>query len=95
MKKPSKLSNYRPISILSNLDKILEQFIRSILTCTTNNLDFAKTFLHPMPLLVSLKINQKCVDDKQIACGVFIDLKKAFDILHYTLFLDKLINFVT
>ena len=48
-----------------------------------------------MPLLVSLKINQKCVDDKQIACGVFIGLKKAFDILHYTLFLDKLFNFVT
>ena len=33
---------------------------------------------------------QKCVNDKQIACGLFIDLEKAFDTVHYTQLLNKL-----
>ena len=33
---------------------------------------------------------QKSADDKKIACGVFIDLEKAFDTFNNTLFLNKL-----
>ena len=37
-----------------------------------------------------IEIIQKSVDDKQIACGVFIDPEKAFDTVDHTLLLKKL-----
>ena len=41
--------------------------------------------------IISLIENiQKGVDDKQIACGVFIDLGKAFGTVDHTLLLNKL-----
>ena len=33
---------------------------------------------------------QEIVEDKQIACGVFINLEKAFDTVNHTLLLNKL-----
>ena len=41
--------------------------------------------------IISLIENvKKSVDDKQIACGVFIDLEKEFDTVDHTLLLNKL-----
>ena len=53
-------------------------------------MDFAKK-VSTLHAIISLIENiQKGVDDKQIACGVFIDLEKAFDTVDHTLLLNKL-----
>ena len=86
-----------PIFILSDVDKILEKLMHSILMKflddkkklnTPNNLGFSKSFLHPIPLSV-INYIQKCVDDKQITCWVYIDPEKALDTLDQALLLDK------
>ena len=99
-KKNSKLiiSNYRPISILSNLDKILEKLMYSRLMKFIDNqkilylkqFGFWKEFSTSHAVISLIENIQKNVDDKQIACGVFIDLEKAFDTVGHTLLLNKL-----
>ena len=37
-----------------------------------------------------LEIIQKALDDGKIACGIFIDLEKAFDTVNHNILLDKL-----
>ena len=37
-----------------------------------------------------LEIIQKALDDGQIACGIFIDLQKAFDTVSHDILLEKL-----
>ena len=88
-KKDSKLivSNYRSISILSNLDKILEKLMHSRLMkffddqkiLYLKQFGLRKYFSTSHAIISLIEKIQKSVDDKQIACGVFIDLEKAFD----------------
>ena len=88
-KKVSKLivSSYRLISILSNLDKILEKLIHSgpMKFFDNQNILYSKQFGFQKNVSTSLAniiliANiQKRVDDKQIACRVFFALEKAFD----------------
>ena len=99
-KKDSKLvvSNYRPISILSNLDKILEKLMHSRLMKFLDDqkilylkqFGFQKIFSISHAIISLIENVQKSVDDKQIATGVFIDLEKAFDTVDHTLLLNKL-----
>ena len=88
-KKDSKLevSNYRPISLLSNLDKIFEKLIyeRTYNFLQRNNVFFQHQFGFRRKHSTShaiLNMVQKIMDrlDKgEFACGVFVDLQKAFD----------------
>ena len=51
---------------------------------------FQKKFFTSYAIISLIDNIQKSVDDKQVACRVFIDLKKAFDTVHHTLLLNKL-----
>ena len=83
-KKNSKLivSNYRSISILSNLDKILEKLTHSRLakflddqkSLYLNQFEFRKYFSTSHVIISLIKKIKKSVDRKQIACGDFVDL---------------------
>ena len=42
-----------------------------------------------LPFWVAEKI-RNALDNRNYACGVFIDLKKAFDTVNHTVLLDKL-----
>ena len=50
-------------------------------------MDFEKNVLHPAFICLTENI-QRSVDDKQIVCGVFIDLEKTLDSVCHTLLLN-------
>ena len=99
-KKNSKLevSNYRPISLLSNIDKIFEKLMHSRLTeflegkqiLYYRQFGFRKDFSTNHAILTLLESIQKALDDGQFACGIFIDLEKAFDTVSHDILLEKL-----
>jgi retron-type reverse transcriptase len=88
-KKRSKsvVSNYRPISLLSVFNKILEKLMykRGQFGFRSNH-----SATHAI-LLIADKI-QKAVENKMYSCDIFLDLSKAFDTVNHTILLKKLEN---
>ena len=87
-KKDSKLdySNYRPISLLSNIEKIFEKLMYKRLYTFLNknviyNLQFGfRQQYSTSHALINITENiTKHLDDGNIGCGVFVDLEKATD----------------
>ena len=99
-KKDSKLlhPNYRPISLLSNIDKIIEKLMhkRLIMFLEQHKILFSQQFgfrqnLSTNYALISLtKTIRKALDDGDYACGIFVDLKKAFDTVDHNILIQKL-----
>ena len=99
-KKDSKLkcSNYRPISLLSNIDKILGRIVYSRLykffedNKLVYNLQFGfrqkHSTTHPLIHLVE-KIREQ-LDSGKYGCGIFVDFQKAFDTVDHTILTQKL-----
>ena len=87
-KKDSKLnySNYRPMSLLSNIKKILEKLMYKRLHTFLdyNNIIYDLQFGFRQQysisnVLITITENiRKALDDGNIGCGVFVDLQKAF-----------------
>ena len=88
-KKDSKVvfSNYRPISLLSNLDKILEKLMYTRIVKFFNNnnlfyllqLGFRQNYSTTHALISLTETIRKYLDEGKFACGIFVDLKKAFE----------------
>ena len=88
-KKDSKLgySNYRPVSLLSNIEKILENLMckRLYNFLNNNNIIYILQFgfrqqYSTSHALINITDNiRNALDDGNIGCGVFVDLQKAFD----------------
>ena len=99
-KKNSKLelSNYRPISLLSNIDKIfgklmhsrLIEFLEGKQIFFYRQFEFGKYFSTNHAILNLLESIQKALDDGQFECGIFRDLEKAFDPVSHDIQLEKL-----
>ena len=99
-KKDSKLnySNYRPISLLSNIEKILEKLMykRLYAFLDYNNIIYDLQFgfrqqYSTSHALINITENiRKALDDGNMGCGVFVDLQKAFDIVDHQILLAKL-----
>lgn len=90
--------NYRPISLLSAISKILEKFVAGQLV---HHLDFNKLLyehqygfqsnkstLHSLAHLTNFV--SKELNDRKYVVGVFLDLKKAFDVVSHDILLAKL-----
>ena len=102
-KKGSRLlvSNYRPISLLSNLNKILEKIMHKRIY----------SFLEKYDLLYSLQFGfrskhstshalihmtetiRSALDSGYATCGIFVDFQKAFDTVNHDILLKKLENY--
>ena len=99
-KKGSKLecSNYRPISLLSNIDKILERLMYNRLYnfLEKNEIIFSLQFgfhqkYSTTHALIHLTDNIRYEIDKgNYACGIFVDFQKAFDTVDHHILLKKL-----
>jgi hypothetical protein len=99
-KKGSRFSanNYRPISVLSNFNKIFETIIHARMSyfIETNNLlslnqyGFRKGRSTTCAILNLITHILKSLEKKEYALAVFLDLSKAFDCVHRPLLLMKL-----
>jgi hypothetical protein len=97
---PTKINNYRPISLLSSIGKILEKVVANKLTffLETNSILSQYQFgfranhstVHPMMLLLN-KLTA-ALNEKKHSIVIFCDLKKAFDTCDHDILLQKMYN---
>ena len=91
-------ANYRPISLLSNINKIIEKMMHERLykflnlhNCIyENQFGFRKKHSTNHALISLTEDIRNSLDNNQISCGFFIDLQKAFDTVNHPILLSKL-----
>ena len=92
------LNNYRPISLLSVFDKIIEKIMHAKLysfleehgILFKNQFGFRKKCNTAHSLLEITEQIKESIDNGKFGCGIFIDLKKAFDTVNHKILLLKL-----
>ena len=92
------LNNYRPISLLSNIDKIFEKLVYIRLSSFLQNhnilsnrqFGFRKKHSTNLALISLTEEIRRFLDSGKFSCGVFIDLQKAFDTVDHKILLRKL-----
>ena len=95
---PKEINNYRPISLLSIFSKIMENIVavrlNSFLELHSiifpNQFGFRSGCSTTHALISITQAINKTIDNQIFGCGVFIDLKKAFDTVNHVILLLKL-----
>ena len=92
------LNNFRPISLLSIFDKIIEKIIHKRLyhflehhhILFENQFGFRKNNSTSYALMEITEKIKECIDSGKFGCGIFIDLRKAFDTVNHSILFKKL-----
>ena len=95
------LSNYRPISLLSVFNKLLEKLMAKRLisfldkhkALFSNQFGFRSNYSTDYALLSIVDKVQKSIDNSDYSCGIFLDFSKAFDTVDHNILLTKLDNY--
>uniref|UniRef100_A0A7M5VBW5 Reverse transcriptase domain-containing protein n=1 Tax=Clytia hemisphaerica TaxID=252671 RepID=A0A7M5VBW5_9CNID len=95
---PLDVSNYRPISLLSNIEKIYEkimysrvvEFLNQFNQIYSRQFGFRKGHSTTHTLMNILERIREHLDGGGFACGVFVDLQKAFDTVDHEILISKL-----
>ena len=93
-----KCSNYRPISLLSNLDKILEKlmhnriytFLEKYKLTYRLQFGFRQHYSISCALLNLTDSIMKALAEGNVVCELFVNLEKAFDTVDHNIILKKL-----
>ena len=94
----TQLTNYRPISLLSVFNKILEKLMHKRLYSYINEkqilyskqFGFRASYSTSHALISIIDKIQVAIENRDFICGVFIDLSKAFDTVDHNILLKKL-----
>ena len=94
-------ANYRPMSLLSNLDEIIENFMHKKLMGFLNDqkilykkqFGFQKIFSIAHAVITLIENIEKAIDNKFFVCGVSVNLQKAFDTVDHNILLHKLSHY--
>ena len=99
-KKVNKLdsSNYRPISLLPNVSKILKKamylrlskFLDKFHCLYKKQFGFRNAHSTNHALICITEEIRKALDNNKFSCGVFLDFQKPFDTVNYKILIDKL-----
>ena len=92
------VNNYRPISLLPVFDKIIEKLMHKQLYAFLelhnilfkNQFGFRKKCSTAHSLIEITEKIKESIDSGKFGCGIFIDLKKAFDTVNHKILLQKL-----
>ena len=92
------VNNFRPISLLSIFDKIMEKIMHKRLyeflehhdILYENQFGFRKKSSTAHSLIEITEKIKESIDNGNFGCGIFIDLKKAFDTVNHKILLSKL-----
>ena len=95
------VNNFRPISLLSVFDKILEklmhkrlyEFLESNDILFENQFGFRKNNSTVHALLQITEQIKETIEKGKVGCGIFIDLRKAFDTVNHNILLSKLVHY--
>ena len=95
---PHEITNYRPISLLPTLSKILEKivyirlytFINKHKILNPNQFGFRKNYSTDLALIQIYDKITNALANKEHVIGIFCDLSKAFDTLNYDILFSKL-----
>ena len=92
------VDNYRPISLLSIFDKIIEKLMHKRLynfllehnILYQNQFGFRKNNSTVFALAQITEMIKVSIDNRKFGCGIFVDMRKAFDTVNHEILLNKL-----
>ncbi len=92
------MGNYRPVSILSCINKIFAKIMKNRLTSYLEKnkilykyqFGFRKGYSTKLALLEITEHIRRALDEGNFALGLYLDLSKVFDTVNHTILLEKL-----